>query len=212
LDNAIKSKSLNYWLGLDTSHPEFYMGNMVVGEKSKEEAQYFHYYFEGNEANLDIKLSNFIVTAISSTIKGYFNVRNKNGNVKYVGANSFLRINPESTAGIDEEIVQGYYEESNDTFYSDSQKTQPIAPDTYTVYEDKGVSPHKYYQHNGISYFEIALTAAEEMILKGDFTITTKNSDGTNGKLKVLGEGDFGSLTVIHLQHSRAVTTYLKVH
>lgn len=96
LDGIIKANSTNFWIGLDTDHPEFYMGNDVVAHKNLESTDYFHYYYDkqNNETNLDIKLTNFILTAISSTIKGFFNVRNKRGEIKDK-QNSFLQVNPE---------------------------------------------------------------------------------------------------------------------
>lgn len=103
IDEYIKSRACSYWLGLDSDAPEFYMGNVTCACKNLEEANYFHYYptYTSNGAvcdfNLDIKLSNFIVTAVSSTIKSHFNVRDKNSG-GYDYADSFMRINPECTA------------------------------------------------------------------------------------------------------------------
>lgn len=203
LDAEIKRRSTNYWIGLDTAHPEFYMGNVVVSEKHREEANYFHYYPSGNETNLDIKLSNFIVTAISSTIKGYFNVRNKNGNTKYVGSNSFLQVNPEFDSNL-EDPVEGYY--YNGSFYSDSAHTQIIAPDSLEVYKDvtvdseSGLPVGKYYQFNGTEYVEVQPTDGESILIKGDVTIGAKNylhgGQVQNGKLLVLGSSEVGSLKV----------------
>lgn len=111
LDQYIKERSTNYWIGLDTGYPEFYMGNVTVGNKEAEDANYFHYYTELDPVthepiidpithspitNLDIKLSNFIVTAVSSTVKGLFNVRDKKSG-RFDGGNSFLQVNPEKT-------------------------------------------------------------------------------------------------------------------
>ena len=213
IDNYIKRHSNNYWIGLDTSHPEFYMGNVVVGQKASDEANYFHYYTRNNETNLDIKLSNFIVTAISSTIKGFFNVRNKNGEVKYDGAASFLQVNPESEQ-YEEETVQGYYDAQTGKFYEDTQHTIEIFISSTKIYEDKSVSPHKYYRLVDTDLEEVSAysgtTPAETMILKGDFQIVAGNEAATTGKtgnltvaglsnltnLSVTGSSNLSSLTV----------------
>lgn len=190
LDEIIKLKSNNYWIGLDTNHPEFYMGNTKVADKWRESANYFHYYIANGETSLDIKLSNFIVTAVTSTIKGFFNVRNKNGSIKYTGANSFLQVNPESSS-FTEDTINGYYDSVTDRFYEESTFDTMIEPDAASVFID--LNTDKAYRWNVISemYSEVpnysGVTPAEAMVLKGDLIIDKKNSDGVNGTLTVRG-------------------------
>ncbi len=189
LDGTIKTRSTNYWIGLDTATPEFYMGDKVVGHKNDEDANYFHYYTDNGETNLDIKLSNFVVTAISSTIKGFFNVRNKNGNIKYTGANSFLQVNPEFDHGgsVEVEHIDGYF--YNDLFYEDSAHTRLITPTTADIYKDitTPLTP-TYYRWTGTAYVVTAgYVAGETVTIKGDVSITNKNSDNTAGTLTVQG-------------------------
>jgi len=190
LDEITKEKSNNYWIGLDTDSPEFYMGNMKVADKWRDDANYFHYYKENGETNLDIKLSNFIVTAVTSTIKGFFNVRNKKGAIKYTGANSFLQVNPESE-NFEEDTVKGYYDSSSDSFYEDSAFTKEIEPDGTVVFIDKATDKAYRYNTNSEQYIEIqgykGVTNPETMVLRGDLLIDRKNSDGTNGTLTVRG-------------------------
>ena len=191
LDELIKRKSMSYWLGLDGDKPEFYLGDHLVAEKNYEDANYFHYFWEGNEANLDIKLSNFIVTALSSTIKGFFNVRNKKGD-KFGGANSFLRVNPEYAPEYGE-VTEGYL--YNNQFYEDYAHTTLISPDTWTTYKDKSTA--LYYQwKSDIGYYRATATNAETMIIKGDVLISTKNSNGQNGTFTVQGSASVGSLSI----------------
>ena len=218
LDDVIKRKSNNYWIGLDTAFPEFYMGNVKVGEKYKEDANYFHYYTEEGETNLDIKLSNFIVTAITSTIKGFFNVRNKKGDIKYTGANSFLQVNPEST-NFKEDTVAGYYNEQTGLFYTDSAYTEEIEPDSSVVYID--TTTNKAYRYGAITntYSEIQgyndVTAPETVVVKGDVQIAPKNSNGNVGSLTVSGTTALkGGLEVGTNASNKASTLYgsLTVH
>lgn len=210
LDEITKEKSNNYWIGLDTDSPEFYMGNMKVADKWKDDANYFHYYKENGETNLDIKLSNFIVTAVTSTIKGFFNVRNKKGAIKYTGANSFLQVNPESE-NFEEDTVKGYYDSSSDSFYEDSAFTKKIEPDGTVVFIDKATDKAYRYNTSSEQYIEIqgykGITNPETMVLRGDFLIDRKNSDETNGTLTVRGlsklsgglrVGEEGSLAESH--------------
>lgn len=202
IDNYIKEHSNNYWMGLDSDHPEFYMGDRPVGQKNQQEANYFHYYSINTgssvnprwETNLDIKLTNFIVTAISSTIKGFFNIRNKVGNehdTVHAGANSFLQVNPDNELGF-EVLVRGYL--YNGIFYKDAAHTNIISEDSITTYEDLH-NPGTYYQWNENKYEVVAPAERETMKLLGDFYIG-KKSDGTAGKLKTEGGGEFGTLTV----------------
>lgn len=196
LDRYIREHSNNYWLGIDTANPEFYMGNMPVAQKALEGANYFHYYTENGETNLDIKLTNFIVTAVSSTIKGYFNVRNKTGQTKYGGANAFLRVNPETSSSIGD-TVDGYM--FNDGFYSDRSHdpSKKIMPDSVSVYKDLDSNPYKYYQWNGSAYYEVTPINSETMILKGDLILGNKNSNPNAwGNLYVGGSVSTGSLQV----------------
>lgn len=190
LDEIVKQRSNNYWIGLDTEHPEFYMGNVKVANKDREDANYFHYYYLDGETNLDIKLSNFIVTAVTSTIKGFFNVRNKKGPLKYTGANSFLQVNPESSE-FEEDTINGYYDSVTDRFYEESTFDTMIEPDAASVFID--LNTDKAYRWNTISemYSEVpnysGVTPAEAMVLKGNLIIDKKNSDGVNGTLTVRG-------------------------
>ncbi len=114
IDNYIKAHSKSFWMGLDTDMPEFYMGSDFV-EVANDKATYperyeamsfFHFYtntvtvngVKRSETNLDLKLSNFIVTAVSSTVKGFFNVRNKFPDTEiFDDSNSFLQVNPQMT-------------------------------------------------------------------------------------------------------------------
>lgn len=201
IDSYIKSHSNNYWIGLDTNYPEFYMGNVTVGNKWREEANYFHYYTVNGETSLDIKLSNFIVTAVTSTIKGFFNVRNKNGSIKYTGANSFLQVNPESSS-FTEDTIRGYYNSVTDRFYEESTFQTEIEPDATVVFVD--IAAEKAYRWRIVDdsgyYVEIqnysGVVNAETMVLLGDLVIGKKNSNSTNGKLTVQGETETGVLTV----------------
>lgn len=194
IDEYIRKHSCNYWIGLDTDTPEFYMGNVTVKNKGADDANYFHFYTEvmgdEKETNLDIKLSNFIVTAVSSTVKGFFNVRNKHGNIKYFGSNSFLQVNPESTAS-HEDTIKGYYDSTEGKFYEDEDKQVLIEPTESNIYEDI-TNPQfpVYYKWNGSSFAVTSLptTTAETMVLKGDLKIGRKNFNNTDGILEVQGE------------------------
>lgn len=202
LDDMIKANSSNYWIGLDTETPEFYMGNRRVHEKNAADANYFHFYTANKgtpnqQTNLDIKLSNFIVTAISSTIKGFFNVRNKDGDIAYFGANSFLQVNPENSTA-HEDTTQGYYVAAENKFYANRIKTVEIPPAGGVIYEDVTNVPHTFYKWNGTQYVETSLetTASESMILKGDFFIQPGNYSKT-GDLSVAHDVSVGNnLTV----------------
>lgn len=93
--NAIGTSSANYWIGLDTNTPEFRIGNDPALESSgSDSAVYFHFKWIDGIASLVMKLNNFILTSLASIVVGVFRV-------KATGAtnlNSFVTINPESTA------------------------------------------------------------------------------------------------------------------
>lgn len=183
LDTFIKTHSNNFWIGLDTAHPEFYMGSDRISNKGSDNISYFHYYYDDitRSTNLDIKLTNFIVTAVSSTVKGFFNVRSKLA--QYAGINAFLQVNPEFTGSVGD-YTAGYYFEGD--FYDDERHTSYITPETGVVYKD--IPTSKYYQWNGTAYYEINATASESIFIKGDVRIGNKNSSGNAGTLEVNGD------------------------
>ncbi len=110
----------NFWKGLDSNVPEFRIGNDINAEmfeidtgKTNTEAEYMHYLSETKTFNYSyidpdthqdvsgsaelapgiyFKIANFIVTAISSIIRGVFSVKNK------ITGRSLVDANPETTA------------------------------------------------------------------------------------------------------------------
>lgn len=113
----------SYWKDLDTDEPEFRVGNDINAEmfelktgKYKTEAEYMHYVPDTRTYNFSypdpdtgvvltdsvslpsgiyFKIANFIVTAISSVIKGLFVVQNK------ILRTNFMEVNPETTTQSD---------------------------------------------------------------------------------------------------------------
>lgn len=121
-----KTDAGNYWRGLDSDVPEFRIGNDINAEmfeiatgKTNTNAEYMHYLSESKTYNyaftdpdthqsvsgsatlapgIYFKIANFIVTAISSIIRGVFYVKNK------LSGRSFVAANPETTATTDPSI------------------------------------------------------------------------------------------------------------
>ncbi len=93
--NKIGTSSNNYWKGLDTTTPEFRIGNDIALENSgSESAVYFHFKWVSGVANLAMKLNNFLLTSAASIIKGIFRIKAAGA----TDANSFLTVNPTSSA------------------------------------------------------------------------------------------------------------------
>lgn len=203
IDNYIKAHSNNFWIGLDTDTPEFYMGSDKVvytdptspyyDPDKYETLSFFHFYTRGTgvnrETNLDLKLSNFIVTAISSTIKGFFNVRNKYSQTEleiFTDANSFFKVNPqltETTYGTPAEtmVIKGdlFIDEKNSTV----NNAHPLGKLTVRGETQTGT-----------------LTVDTTSTLKGNATAETNLYVGTqateSGFLKVRGTTETNLLTV----------------
>ena len=103
----------NFWKNLDSDIPEFRIGNDInkeiyeldTGDTTTDaeymhylsEATTYHYSYQGHTGDKTLargiyfKIANFIVTAISSIIRGLFLVKNK------TTGNSFVEMNPEIT-------------------------------------------------------------------------------------------------------------------
>ena len=115
-----KQTADSFWKGLDTNTPEFRVGNDLNAElfelatgKTNTEAEFMHflskntvydYSYQDPDTHKDVsgsvtlakgiyfKIANFIVTAISSVIKGVFYIKNK------LTDSNFIEVNPETTA------------------------------------------------------------------------------------------------------------------
>jgi hypothetical protein len=105
--NAIGTSSNNYWKGLDTSQPEFRIGNDIALETAGDDkAVFFHFSWLDGVANLAMKLNNFILTSVASIIKGIFRVKADGA----ADSSSFLTVNPtdstDATTGTPAKTVQ----------------------------------------------------------------------------------------------------------